>query len=565
MKVNNCYKMSWLGMAAILCLCQSATAFAKVKLPTVFSDGVVVQRAQPVKVWGTADAHEKVELKFVSKQLPVTQKGKKLNTTYQATADESGRWSIELPALKPGGPYTMQVNDETVNDMLVGDLWLCSGQSNMELPVSRVTDRFADEIARDSNPLIHHIKVPNTVNFHGPQTDMPATATWKSLNPQDAMGFTAFGYFFAKAVHAQTGVPIGLINSSWGGTPVQSWISEDSLQQYPYYINEKRIFEDDAFREHLTRSEQEQAGRWAKALYRGDAGLHEATPWYAATYDDSAWDTVDMFDTAWGRNGLNAVGGSYWFRQTVNLPDADTTQDATLRLGCMVDADSVYVNGIFVGNITYQFPPRIYRVPASLLRKGDNQITVRLISYGQQPAFVPEKPYKVIYHAEGSDALREQSLSTQWKMHQGAPMPNGPSSTFYCYKPTVLYNAMIAPLEGLHFAGVLWYQGEANVDRRNEYAALMHTMIDNWRDLFGQPTLPFLIAELADYMPESNVWGRKAWEEMRQIQAALPDQVSDTYFIKNKDLGEWNDIHPLDKKTLGERAAAIVMEHILKK
>jgi sialate O-acetylesterase len=272
-----------------------------------------------------------------------------------------------------------------------------------------------------------------------------------------------------------------------------------------------------------------------------------------------------MFDTAWGRNGLNAVGGSYWFRQTVNLPDADTTQDATLRLGCMVDADSVYVNGTFVGNITYQFPPRIYRIPASLLRKGDNQITVRLISYGQQPAFVPEKPYKVIYHAEGSDALREQSLSTQWKMHQGAPMPNGPSSTFYCYKPTVLYNAMIAPLEGLHFAGVLWYQGEANVDRRNEYAALMHTMIDNWRDLFGQPTLPFLIAELADYMPESNVWGRKAWEEMRQIQAALPDQVSDTYFIKNKDLGEWNDIHPLDKKTLGERAAAIVMEHILKK
>jgi sialate O-acetylesterase len=143
-------------------------------------------------------------------------------------------------------------------------------------------------------------------------------------------------------------------------------------------------------------------------------------------------------------------------------------------------------------------------------------------------------------------------------------MPQGPSTTFYCYKPVCLYNAMIAPLQGLHFAGVLWYQGEANVERRNEYADLMATMVGNWRDLFGQPTLPFLIAELADYMPESDVWGRRAWEEMRQIQAAIPNRVSHTYFIPNKDLGEWNDIHPLDKKTLGERAAAIALEYILK-
>jgi len=270
-------------MAALLCLCQSEMAFAKVKLPTVFSDGIVLQRAETVKVWGTADAGEKVEVEFVAKPLPVTEKGKKLNTTYQTTTDSEGNWSVELPALKPGGPYTLRVNDQTVHDVLVGDLWLCSGQSNMELPVNRVTDRFADEIAADTNPYIHHLKVPNTVNFHGAQADIPATS-WHSLNPQDAMDFTAFGYFFAKAVYEKTGVPIGLINSSWGGTPVQSWISEDSLQQYPYYINEKRAFEDDAYRDHLTRSEQEQMAQWLQAMYRGDAGLHESTPWYATDY-----------------------------------------------------------------------------------------------------------------------------------------------------------------------------------------------------------------------------------------------------------------------------------------
>jgi sialate O-acetylesterase len=539
-------------------------AFAKVKLPTIFSDGIVLQRTQTVHIWGTADANEAVELQFVSKNLPVTEKGKKLKNTYQTTAGEDGKWSVDLPALKAGGPYTLRVNDETVKDILVGDVWLCSGQSNMELPVRRVTDRFADEIANDENPYIHHIKVPNTVNFHEPQADIPSYASWKALNPKDAMDFTAFGYFFAKAVYEKTGVPIGLINSSWGGTPVQSWISEDSLQRYPMYINEKRVFEDDDFRQRLTQSEQEQMGQWLKALYRGDAGLHEATPWYAADYDDSQWKAVDMFDASWGNNGLNPVAGSYWFRQSVDLTDVDTTQDATLRLGCIVDADSVYVNGSYVGNITYQFPPRIYRIPASLLRKGQNQITVRLVSYGQQPQFVPEKPYKVIYHAQADNTLREQPLNTQWKMRQGAPMPKGPSSTFYCYKPVCLYNAMIAPLQGLHFRGVLWYQGEANVERRNEYAALMSTMIHNWRDTFGQSDLPFLLAELADYMPESDVWGRKAWEEMRHIQAGIASEVSDTYFVPNKDLGEWNDIHPLDKKTLGQRAAAIVLEHILK-
>jgi sialate O-acetylesterase len=537
-------------------------AFAKVKLPTVFSDGIVLQRAETVKVWGTADAGEKVEVEFVAKPLPVTEKGKKLNTTYQTTTDSEGNWSVELPALKPGGPYTLRVNDQTVHDVLVGDLWLCSGQSNMELPVNRVTDRFADEIAADTNPYIHHLKVPNTVNFHGAQADIPATS-WHSLNPQDAMDFTAFGYFFAKAVYEKTGVPIGLINSSWGGTPVQSWISEDSLQQYPYYINEKRAFEDDAYRDHLTRSEQEQMAQWLQAMYRGDAGLHESTPWYATDYDDSQWATVDMFDTAWGNNGLNPIGGSYWFRQTVDLPDADTTQDATLRLGCIVDADSVYVNGTFVGNITYQFPPRIYRIPASLLRKGQNQITVRLVSYGQQPSFVPEKPYKIIYQTDGG-ARAEKPLSTQWRMHQGAPMPQGPSTTFYCYKPTCLYNAMIAPLQGLKFRGVLWYQGEANVERRNEYADLMATMMHNWRDLFAEPRLPFLLAELALWLPESDVQGRDAWEEMRHIQRGIADADADAYFVPNKDLGEWNDIHPLDKKTLGQRAAAIALEHILK-
>lgn len=543
-----------LSLAVLLCLCATSMVDAKVKLPALISDGMVLQREQPIKVWGTADAGESVQVKFLKNAAPTGVKGGKLKAAYTVTADANGRWTLTLPAMKPGGPYILQVNDIELKDILVGDVWLCSGQSNMELPVSRVTDMFRDEIAAYKNTNIRQLKVPNIFNFHAPQADLPDYVAWKPLTQENVMNFSALGYFFAKAMYEKNSIPVGLINSSWGGTPVEAWISEEGLKEFPKYINDKRQYEDDAYLKSIKQTEGLSFYRWNTSLYRGDAGLHEATPWYAANYNDKDWKTVDLFSTDWGNNGLNPINGSHWFRKKVEVPQEWNGKEATLRLGCIVDADSVYVNGTFVGTVSYQYPPRIYTIPAGVLKAGKNTVTIRLISNNGYPHFVKEKPYKIICGNE------EVSLQGEWKYRLGASMPPAPGMMFFCYKPVCLYNAMIAPLQNYGIRGVLWYQGESNVDRRNEYAALLTAMIADWRSTFDKPELPFYIVELADFLSKDDVGGRQAWAEMRKEQAKVAETNRNTRLIRNSDLGEWNDIHPLDKKTLGQRAAESALE-----
>lgn len=544
-----------LSLAVLLCLCTTSMVDAKVKLPALISDGMVLQREQPIKVWGTADAGESVQVKFLKNVTPTGVKGGKLKVAYTVTADANGRWTLTLPAMKPGGPYILQVNDIELKDILVGDVWLCSGQSNMELPVSRVTDMFRDEIAAYENTNIRQLKVPNIFNFHAPQADLPDYVAWKPLTQENVMNFSALGYFFAKAMYEKNSIPVGLINSSWGGTPVEAWISEEGLKEFPKYINDKRQYEDDAYLKSIKQTEGLSFYRWNTSLYQGDAGLHEATPWYAANYNDKDWKTVDLFSTDWGTNGLNPINGSHWFRKEVEVPQDWNGKEATLRLGCIVDADSVYVNGTFVGTISYQYPPRIYTIPAGVLKAGKNTVTIRLISNNSYPHFVKEKPYKIICGNE------EVSLQGEWKYRLGAPMPPAPGMMFFCYEPVCLYNAMIAPLQNYGIRGVLWYQGESNVDRRNEYAALLTALIADWRNTFGNPELPFYIVELADFLSRDDVSGRQAWAEMRKEQAKVAETNRNTRLIRNSDLGEWNDIHPLDKKTLGQRAAESALEN----
>ena len=543
-----------LSLAVLLCLCATSMVDAKVKLPALISDGMVLQREQPIKVWGTADAGENVQVKFLKNATPTGVKGGKLKVAYTVTADANGRWTLTLPAMKPGGPYILQVNDIELKDILVGDVWLCSGQSNMELPVSRVTDMFRDEIAAYENTNIRQLKVPNIFNFHAPQADLPDYVAWKPLTQENVMNFSALAYFFAKAMYEKNSIPIGLINSSWGGTPVEAWISEEGLKEFPKYINEKRQYEDDAYLKSIKQTEGLNFYRWNTSLYRGDAGLHETTPWYAANYNDKDWKTVDLFSTDWGSNGLNPINGSHWFRKKVEVPQEWNGKEATLRLGCIVDADSVYVNGTFVGTVSYQYPPRIYTIPAGVLKAGKNTVTIRLISNNGYPHFVKEKPYKIICGNE------EVSLQGEWKYRLGASMPPAPGMMFFCYKPVCLYNAMIAPLQNYGIRGVLWYQGESNVDRRNEYAALLTAMIADWRSTFDKPELPFYIVELADFLSKDDIGGRQAWAEMRKEQAKVAETNRNTRLIRNSDLGEWNDIHPLDKKTLGQRAAESALE-----
>lgn len=542
---------------AMLCLGFHVLADAKVKLPALVSDGMVLQREQSVKVWGTAEPGERVLVKFLKTSvakdaLPAAVEGRKVKNDFTVTADTNGEWSVSLPPLKAGGPYTLRINDIELKDIWVGDVWLCSGQSNMELPVSRVTDMFYEEIISYNNEKIRQFAVPKTYNFHIPQTEMP-TACWQACTQQYVMDFSALAYFFAKAMFEKTGVPVGLIHSSWGGTPVESWISEDGLKEFPMYVNEKRLYENDDYCKEIKRLEEQNFSRWNATLYRGDAGLHESTPWYAPGYDDSAWPKVDLFSTGWATTGLNPVNGSHWFRKDIEVPQSWNGKEAVLRLGCIVDADSVYVNGTFVGTVSYQYPPRIYKIPAGVLKAGTNNVTVRLISNNGYPHFVKEKPYKILCGNE------EISLEGEWKYRLGAPMPVAPDMMFFCYKPVCLYNAMIAPLQNYSVRGVVWYQGESNVPRRNEYAALLTAMIADWRETFGHKDLPFYIVELADFLAPEDKAGRAAWAEMRSVQAEAVERNRHARLIRNSDLGEWNDIHPLDKKTLGARVAESVL------
>ena len=525
--------MFGLGLVVFI-LCFTSLCEAKVKLPALVSDGMVLQHGRPVNVWGTADPGEPVTVSFLKKKI-------------QTVADLQGNWQVTLPALKPGGPYTLSINELQLKDVLVGDVWLCSGQSNMELPVSRVLDLFRDEAGTDRNPMIRHIKIPLTYNFHAPQTDISSTS-WQALTPENAMSFSALAYFFAKDWYAKTKTPVGLINSSVGGSPAEAWMSEEGLKEFPQYLNEKQLCESDAYISEVKQLDARRQSLWNIVLYRGDAGLHESQPWYATDYNDTNWQTTDLLATGWASDGLNPRNGSHWFRKEFEVPSSLVGKEAVLRMGCIVDADSIFVNGTFVGSVSYQYPPRIYPIPANLLREGRNQITVRLISYGGYPQFVADKPYKLVFGKEEID------LCGEWRYKQGCAMPSLPGQTFFQYKPEGLYNAMIAPLLAYTTAGVIWYQGESNVARHNEYASLLTALIKDWRTQMQRPDLPFYIVELAGFLAPQDS-GQPAWAALRKAQAAVADSVERVTLIPNSDLGEWNDIHPLDKKTLGKRVA----------
>lgn len=530
-------KCKFVFLWVVLCL-WIAPGEAKVTLPTLLSDGMVWQRERPVRIWGTADKGEQVTVLFQKKK-------------YTAVADEAGNWQVELPPMKAGGPYEMKVNEICLKDILVGDVWLCSGQSNMELMVQRVTDMFAEEIASYENPMIHYVKVPLGNDPHAPKADVPKVS-WMALTKEQAPSFSAFAYFFAKEMYKETRVPVGIINSSWGGSAVEAWMSEEALQPFPRLLHERDLFCSDEYRELCDRSGRMMNRFWDVALYKGDAGVQSNVRWNRPELEDADWQTVEMFSKDWGWKNGYPVNGSHWFRQTVNLTAEQAGKDAVLRLGCMVDADSVFVNGTFVGNTFYQYPPRIYRVPASLLHAGENLVTVRLISYTGVPHFVADKPYCLAWK---TDTVR---LARTWKYRLGCEMPARQGGVSFQNVPTGMYNSMIAPLRNWTFSGALWYQGETNTGRPNEYEALLSAMIADWRNKLNDPDLPFVIVQLANFMQTHSQPIESNWAALREAQRRTALKVPNTAMAVAIDLGEWNDIHPLNKKELARRATLLV-------
>lgn len=506
---------------------------AKVKLPVLIADGMVLQREQEIRIWGNADQNETVHIEF-------------LNQKYRTTADKQGEWQVVLPPAKAGGPYEMQINDIRIKDILIGDVWLCSGQSNMELPIRRVLDLYKEEVEAYSNPQIRYVKTPITYNYHHPEKDIP-TVSWASLQPTTALSYSAVCYFFAKDLYEKYQVPIGIINSSVGGSPIESWISEAGLKPFPHYLHDRDMHRYDSYVANTQKFETERRSIWNAILFANDLGLQESTKWYEANCPDESWKTTDLDSKSWAKDQSGFVNGSIWFRKSFELTSDMVGKKAVLRLGCIVDADSVYVNGRFVGTTAYQYPPRIYPIPAGILKAGDNQISVRLISYSGMPQFVDEKPYKLILDENEID------LSKNWKYRIGVRMPALQSVGTYQQRPTGFYNAMIAPLQNLRFKGALWYQGESNTGAPLEYGELLSALIQDWRSLWQDAEMPFLVVQLPNFLKTAPVPTESNWAQLRESQRLVVRDTPNTGLAVAIDLGEWNDIHPLNKKEVARR------------
>ena len=514
---------------------------AQIKLPRLISDGMVLQRSDTTKIWGWASPKEKIKLSFRQK-------------TYETTADQSGNWFIKLPPQAAGGPYEMTFtasNKVTLKDILFGDVWICSGQSNMELPLDRLIDQYPKEIKEANYPQIRQFLVPDEYNFKSAQQDVSAGA-WKTATAENILDFSGVAYFFALDLHKKHRVPIGLINTALGGSPAQAWISESAIKNFPEYDQELQRFKDDNLIKTIEQKDKSASELWYTTLNRQDEGIKGN--WKAANFNDQDWDVMNI-PGYWHDQKLKNVNGAVWFRKTIELPESMVGKPVKLLLGRIVDADSVFINGQLVGSTSYQYPPRRYLFSGEKLQKGTNTIAIKIINNSGKGGFVLDKPYQLI---AGKDTL---NLEGPWNYKLGTKMDVTPSTTFVRWKPVGLYNSMIAPLVNYNVKGVLWYQGESNTGMPMEYGALMKTLIGDWRKAWNKPKLPFLYVQLPGFMESSSSPGESNYAALRMQQLQLLS-VNNTAMAVAIDLGEWNDIHPLNKKDVGTRLS-LQAEHLV--
>ena len=440
-------------------------------------------------------------------------------------------------------------NKIRLKDILVGDVWICSGQSNMVHQMQLHSMRYAEEIAEANYPEIRHFFIPTVTNLEAPPDDLPA-GYWRPAIPGDILQFSAVAYFFAKTIYKKYHVPIGLINASVGGPPIEAWISEEGLKAFPGLLNTIRKNKDRAYVDSMNK--RAFAYKANLPLRQQDKGLTGLKPWYDTTYIPKGWHNINI-PGYWEDQGIRHLNGVVWYRKEIDVPLTMTGIPAKIFLGRAVDADFLYVNGVLAGNTTYQYPQRRYPLPAGLLKPGKNIIVIRVINDAGKGGFVPDKPYYL--SAGGKDI----DLKGYWQYKVGqvdAPVHGRPSGGGISAQdqPTALFNAMIAPLINYGIKGILWYQGEGNIGRAAEYAKLLPALITDWRNRWQQGNTPFLYVQLPNFMEVSYMPSESQWAELREAQLnAL--SVPNTGMAVAIDLGEWNDVHPDNKKDVGYRLA----------
>lgn len=520
-----------------------SNAFADVSLPRLLSDGAILQRDKPLTIWGWADEGEKVTVSFAGKE--------------KTTQTVGGKWQVTFSARKAGGPYELVVtgkNQLKRSNILLGDLWIAAGQSNMELPLRRVKYQYPGLIETTQQPSIREFNVPVTYAFKGPLSDY-TQGDWKTATPENLENFSAVGFFFAQKLLAENKVPVGLITIPVGGSPAEAWVSESVLQKYPHYLEKLQPFKDDAHVQATITQDKANSDKWYADLNAADRGLKNN--WSQEKLNDSAWKKLQVPGFL-KEQGIDFTNGAFWVRKTVELTQAQAAKKAVLWLGCIVDGDQVFVNGQAIGQTGYQYPPRIYAMPAGALKAGKNSIAIRVTSYSANAGFVKDKRYALMLgeskFGAGYSGGEEISLRGEWQYQIAAQAEDMKPGTTLHYLPAALFNAKLAPALPLKIKGVIWYQGESNVGRATEYKQLMADLIGDWRKQFQQSDLPFIYVQLANFLPAVNQPSESSWAELRDVQRQTL-ALKNTAMAVAIDAGEWNDIHPLDKQTVGERLA----------
>ncbi len=518
----------------LLCICLLCSGpislYAQLKVSKLFSDNAVLQRDMEIPIWGMARPEAQISIQFDQYQQNIV-------------ADAAGMWESKLPEMKAGGPFTLKISSgEKVlkfSNILIGDVWLCSGQSNMEWVVS-ASNNADEEIAKALDDGIRHFKIPATYH-HFPQ-DTLIGGSWKVCNRKTVGNFTAVGYYFAREIRKYHDVPIGLLNSSWGGSRIEPWIRSEKLG----YKNARESA--DFLQAYIDSVEQKTIAELKKIieiLPEEDQGMKEEFAlWASENYNHQAWKTMELPGT-WESKGYKNLDGIVWFRKEIYLTKEEANSDILLSLGAIDDADITYLNGTQIGATNAYNLDRNYKVVADILKEGANILAVRVTDNGWGGGFTGT--CNNFYY---KTSKKQSSLCGEWYFNIGKVslnnviMPN--------QFPTLLYNQMINPIVGYPIKGALWYQGESNASKKDAkpYQQLFSTMIQDWRQLWGYGDFPFLWVQLAGWKAGKN----DDWPTLRASQNQTLN-IPNTAQAVTIDIGDRDDIHPRNKQDVGLRLA----------
>ncbi|WP_246194405.1 sialate O-acetylesterase [Pseudoxanthomonas jiangsuensis] len=520
---------------------EPAQAPATPLLHAMFQDHAVLQRGQPLRVWGQAQPGARVQVELAGRRA-------------SAKADAAGRWQAQLPALPAGGPYaltaTAGAQSQRVADVMVGDVWLCSGQSNMELQVWRTLDARA-EIAGAGNERIRLFTVPQVADVR-PQEGFSQPVRWQPVTPDSVRDFSAACYYFARELQKTVDVPMGLVNAAWGGSRIQAWTSAPALRALGGYDAELDVLE--RYAEDPLAAVGDWGALWQRwwsarpGIAAGDTPWSEDAPqgeWRDAPAQLGAWER-------WGVPELAAFDGMVWYRATVHLTAAQAAQEAVLALGPADEIDTTWVNGRGVGSTYGAGGGREYQLPPGLLHAGDNTVAVNVLDTYRDGGLSGPASAHTLHLADGTRV----PLDGGWRYRVvpaavGSP-PRAPWQS--AAGLSTLHNGMIAPLGGFGLRGALWYQGESNTFEHARYADLLRALRRDWRGQFGAG-LPLLLVQLPNYGRPPQKPGESDWAAMREAQRQVAAEDRDTGLVVTLDIGDRYDIHPSNKQELGRRLA----------